>query len=746
MHKRKLRNHIIRSGSRLIEIGTLLILLLSASAVYGETGENQPDEASQLQGSEATFGQIKEEQNQEDLGIFGLSLEEMMNVKVDVASLFIEGERVVGSTVSSISPSQWKKLGARRVSDALANELSVVTYPHLVGMNTIAIRGYATDSLSRGTAYIIDGVPLNEFMGSSIPHVPDFGLGTLNRIELIKGPGSAIYGSDAFHGVVSMKTFESDVDHYSVELAGAYPLYGDTNVKLSKGFKDNLFRLNVAVNTSGQRAHDQKYEYYHPGLDSPDLTIQPSQGTGTREVKYESHSGVFKLNITPSDKLELKLGSYINTSDFSGYPGLVYSTSMGGSIEGFDSSMQENKLYIGNGSAIYTFNNKLSIELNGYYFSNNQDGGIYQDLYGSIDLTDSKSSRAGTNLIVKQPDNAINLQWLIAYSFTKMEVDRAKFELESHNPAIPSKPEENQLYDGKSRNINSVYAQTKWGVIKESLYILLGGRLDHYSDYGDQFTPRGGLIFLPTDKSSIKALYGRAFRAGSALEIHGTEPYANENRDLKPETIDIYELIYMYKDKKLKVNANGFYSTWKDGIVVEVDLSNYFITGRPIKRTNSGKNRSYGGEFSVLYSFKPFAIDFGLSYTESKAIDTKKSLLASELVDLEYVAFPKYIANVGFHYTLSPNKIKFFLNNRFYYKMKETHYNRTSSPEIEPEELPIYWRMDLNISKATNKNTEFTINIRNLLDRKNYIPSLSGAKKGLEEPGISILFRVNYKF
>jgi hypothetical protein len=45
-----------------------------------------------------------------------------------------------------------------------------------------------------------------------------------------------------------------------------------------------------------------------------------------------------------------------------------------------------------------------------------------------------------------------------------------------------------------------------------------------------------------------------------------------------------------------------------------------------------------------------------------------------------------------------------------------------------------------------NNNTEFTIDIRNLLDRKNYIPSLNGAKKGLEEPGISILFRVNYKF
>ena len=57
--------------------------------------------------------------------LFFKSFEELMSIKVEVASLFIEDEHIVGSTVSSISPVQWKRLGARRVSDVLANELSV---------------------------------------------------------------------------------------------------------------------------------------------------------------------------------------------------------------------------------------------------------------------------------------------------------------------------------------------------------------------------------------------------------------------------------------------------------------------------------------------------------------------------------------------------------------------------------------------------------------------------------------------
>ncbi len=123
----------------------LLSLLCFASVVFGEPLENHSKDARQSQASKSTYGQVKEGETQEDLGYFGMSFEELMNIKVevDVASLFIEDELLVGSTVSSISPAQWRKLGARRVSDVLANELSVAVYPRLGGNNVIAIRGYA---------------------------------------------------------------------------------------------------------------------------------------------------------------------------------------------------------------------------------------------------------------------------------------------------------------------------------------------------------------------------------------------------------------------------------------------------------------------------------------------------------------------------------------------------------------------------------------------------------------------------
>lgn len=105
-------------------------------------------------------------------------------------------------------------------------------------------------------------------------------------------------------------------------------------------------------------------------------------------------------------------------------------------------------------------------------------------------------------------------------------------------------------------------------MIKKTLYLLAGGRVDDYSDVGTQSTPRGGLIYLPTEKTSVKALYGRAFMSPAASALYGQPGFSEGNKDLKPETIDTYELVMMYKEKKGKVSLNGFYSSWKNGIIL----------------------------------------------------------------------------------------------------------------------------------------------------------------------------------
>jgi outer membrane receptor protein involved in Fe transport len=109
--------------------------------------------------------------------------------------------------------------------------------------------------------------------------------------------------------------------------------------------------------------------------------------------------------------------------------------------------------------------------------------------------------------------------------------------------------------------------------------------------------------------------------------------------------------------------------------------------------------------------------------------------------NLEYDTFPEYSIQAGLHYKLRPVDINFYLNNRIYLHMMEA--NKNLNPDAE--DLPPYHRMDLNISKVVADKSEIYLDIRNILNRKNRVSSVMGAKDGYLEPGISVMLRAGYK-
>ncbi len=680
-------------------------------------------------------------ENKEKTDIDMYSLEDLLNVEIEVASLFAEDELVVGSTVSSISSNKWKQLGARRTHEVLNNEMSVSTTPNMGGFINIAIRGYANSESRLGIATMMDGIPMNFItIGSAFDALPNFELGILDKVEIIKGPGSSIYGSDAFHGVLLLKTFESDKNCYSIEGAGAYPLYGDANAKISQGLFDNLIRIDAAASISRQGDQDLEYDYDDNGV----------SGTGTRENSYDSKAGIFKLRINPVDKIRIKLTAFHGDFESKEFPGghVMELNNIIINLRDDDISSCKSRLDMGSGSIEYLPGSNISIEANGYYRKADIDITLQATPDTSAILPDARitqygvTNQSGANITAKQPTNALNLQWLIAYSFARGEITSDPYDIISdtgtyEEGTIPS--------EGFVRIINSVFSQVKWGTLDNTLFFLLGGRLDSYSDkgseitpkdFGTQFSPRGGIIFLPTQKSSVKALYGRAFKAPIHTQIFGFPHLAEGNPDLEPETIDDYELIYIYKARNWKLNITGFYSQWKDAIIAETTT-----TGR--RYVNKGKNDSIGGEINFLVSIEPFTGELGFSYVNSRALDVKDPSDPSgdKTTDLKYYAFPEYSIQAGIHYRLKPIDINFYLNNRIYLEMKET--NKDMDPD--PDDLPPYHRMDLNISKIIADSAEIYLDIRNILNRKNYIPSVVGAEDGIPEAGRSVLLRASYK-
>ncbi len=650
--------------------------------------------------------------------IDSFSLEDLLNVQIDVASLFEESEFVVGSTVSSINPQKWKELGARRMQDALNNETSMTVYPTVSCAYSVSIRGYASNQTMVGVANLLDGIPVNSLStGTSFYQSPTWELSTLNKIELIKGPGSAIYGTDAFHGVISLKTFESNTNTVSVQGSGAYPLYGDAGVNISQGFSDNLVRIDAAAGTSYQG--DQELEYK-----------TDTNETGLRKNKYDNENGVLKIKIKPSDKMEIKSGAYLGRFIGKDFPGTGEGTSAM-TLGKNDLCDQDSLFYMGTLSGEYIMPDDISIKASGYYWEALLKTKLGQNEAGMYSKNNSETYRTGGDLIIKQPDNRFNLQWLAAYSFNREKIDYFKMKL--LNPDGSTMLDMGDLdSSGMVRDINSTFCQLKWGAIKDRLFLLGGARYDDYSDFGTKFTPRGGIIILPTKKSSVKALYGRAFRAPIAMEKYGVGNLIIGDKDIEPETIDIYELIYILQTEKWKLSLNGYYSYWKNAIVGKQNPSRF---------TNEGENKAYGGEMRLFYSFNVFAFDLGFSYSESYAINAESTWEPGTTEDVRYDTFPKYSIIMGLYYTLKPADIKLFLNRRVYIGMKE-------APEAtmeNPRKLPDYDRTDLNISKVISDKLDIYLDIRNITNRKNHVPSLLGNREGYVEPGISVMLRAGYK-
>jgi outer membrane cobalamin receptor len=467
----------------------------------------------------------KATESENKASLFNMTLDQLMNLtaKVEVASLFEEDDMRVGSSVSSISAATWTMMGACRMHEVFDNEPGVMTYPSVGGTPAIAIRGYTTNFSSvRGLATMIDGVPLNTVSyGTAFYGNPNWELGTLNKVEMLKGPGSAIYGSDAFHGVISLRAFESKKDLMAVEISGGNPGFFQGSVKVSHGFKANRFRIDFSA--GGTHSEDEGIVYKRDAI-----------GPGRWDNAYDSLSTVLKVTVRATDRMTIKAGGYGNGFNAQGFKGVGWVAGFNDLFESrTDSTSGRARFFMGTASIAYTLPHAVSIEAGGYRWKNTVDftGGFVDFADGSFAPGHTISNlafsdlRTGFTLSIKQPDNRYRLQWSLAYSHDALSSPSSRYDFQDLQSGeiqfYPANPNGKMSFDGYRRKINGLFGQTKWGVIQDKLYLLFGGRYDHYSDISDAFTPRAGLIYLPGKVSALKFLYGRAFRAPVGAEMAG---------------------------------------------------------------------------------------------------------------------------------------------------------------------------------------------------------------------------------
>jgi iron complex outermembrane receptor protein len=278
----------------------------------------------------------------------------------------------------------------------------------------------------------------------------------------------------------------------------------------------------------------------------------------------------------------------------------------------------------------------------------------------------------------------------------------------------------------KKRTNYYLFLQDEWQFVQDWA-LTSGVRYDHYSDFGDTTNPRLALVWATTDTITTKLLYGRAFRAPSFAELFATaNPVALGNPDLKPETIDTYELAFSHQVKSnFKYSANLFYYKIKDLIL--------FIPGSDgIKAQNTGGRKGKGGEFELEYSPSNSVKIIG-NYSYQKSLDNSTNKDVGEAPNQEVYGRLEWI--VASNWRIDPQV-------NWVGKQKRAPNDTRTDPVHE------YTTFDLTIRRVNIiDKLEASLSVRNLFNAAVYEPSpVGGVKNDFPMAGRSLFGEIAYNF
>ena len=425
---------------------------------------------------------------------------------------------------------------------------------------TMSMRGIG-GSPTTGMLVLIDGHP--QYMGLMGHPIADAYQSMLaEKVEVVRGPTSVLYGSNAMGGVINIITDKHKEDGLKNSVRIGYGSYNTLMSEASSRYRKNGFSSIITGSYNRSDGHRDNMDFEQYG--------------GYAKIGYEFSNNwntFADLNVT-----------HFNASN----PGTE-------SAPVFDN---DSKITRGVGS--------FSLENN------------YENTSGALKLfynwgrhnIDDGYNAGGTprEYLFNSKDKMIGVTWYQSASFFKgnrltVGVDYQKFGGEAWN----------KYHDGSrteiidhTENIIAGYADLRQS-LGDFITLNAGVRYDHHSQTGGEWIPQFGASVYPTQSGEIKLLASRGFRNPTIREMYMFPP---QNPDLKPENLWNYELSWSQRllNNRLSYMVSLYYI---DG---ENMIQTVRTEGRPLN-VNTGEIKNYGAEVSASYRFsKQFGISGNYSY------------------------------------------------------------------------------------------------------------------------------------
>ncbi len=602
----------------------------------------------------------------------------------------------VGSTINVITEQQLENGQYQRVSDALSTLPGVnIVSNGANGTSNAFIRGMSSDNI----LVMIDGVVVND--PSSTGRGFDFStLDTLNieRIEVLKGPQSTLYGSSAMAGVIQVFTKKGGPQGTTVTLEGGSYDHVKTTVQ-TQGQTDKLmYSLALGLN--------QEH-----GISTADSKLEGN----TEKDRFKNRDASFYVNYAPLDWINFDLMARYDRQHTDMDAGA-------GSFQDDKFSYTNLKRWIGR-FAINTilFDEKWLSSLS--YDISDTKRHLYNDpdgMYGYNQNFDRSAFKARLQTITWQNTLTIHpdFQTLFGASYSKES-------MLSYNRGISPNPIwgdyiYNNQYPKKTTHQTSLYVDQHLN-FGDRFFNTLGLRYDDHSEFGDKTTYRLTSRYNINDFIAVKGSYGTGFKAPTLYQLYAPI-YGNDK--LQAETSKGFDFGFVFTPiESTTVELTYFQQKIKDRIIFDSPTSKY---------KSSDEFKSKGVEFSTNTQLnEQWAFGVNYTYTDARDYEKKNNILTSN----KAVRVPKHMA--GGYINFKPTEQW----NLF----AEAKYNGSTVSNLASDwstqkNLKPYWMVNLAADYKINDTVSIYGRVNNLLDKDYYTVWGYGQKRINGAIGVKINF------
>jgi len=541
------------------------------------------------------------------------------------------------AVASVITADEIRKMGARTLDEVLETVPGLHVSRSFNRLNSLySIRGIHTGNNPQ-VQLLINGTQLVDTVTGGRPPTFSMSVANIKRIEVIRGPGSAVYGADAFAGVIDVITKEADDIKGTVAgvRAGSF---NTQDAWVQGGFVEN--DLNAKISLDYSRSDGDRDRVIERDLQSAlddAFGTHASHAPGALDTNYETFNGEIKL----------VKGAW----SFSTYRWEQHHAGIGpGSSQALDPDGQQNVDYQQyevrydkslNQNWVLSFKLSHSDEEQrseftlfpaGAMFFLNSQGNIAFLPSGNPPVIAPFGIRGNPGGEEKNTSaeavtfyrglSAHVLRFAVGAKRVDLHADEAK----NFGPGITD-GSETQLSDSlidvtgtpyvfigdKERDAQWLTLQDEWSFTQD-WELTAGVRVDHYSDFGQTVNPRLALVWETAYNLTSKLLYGRAFRAPAFDELYiQNNPSLQGNPQLDPEIIDTLEFAFDYRPvSEVVTKLNLFFYKTKD--VIEFVPSDTARIAENVK-DQEGK----GFELELRWDVtRKFALSGNVSFQESE--------------------------------------------------------------------------------------------------------------------------------